>query len=364
MEDRIAMPRSPWSIRALVRRTLWGLAAVAVSLPPAAAFAGISRPNWNPGPPWAPLDPKSGEMLEISNLFWIMAILSGLVLAFVVGLLVYNIVHFTGKDGDPDPRQVFGNRQVEIVWTLIPTVILLFAFAATVKAIHDINSSGTGKVLQIRAIGHQWWWEFQYPSLGVETANEVHIPTGTQIHFHVESYDVIHSFWIPQLTRQIDANPGQDNAVFTELNTPGVYDGACYEYCGVAHAWMKFRAVVQSPAQFSAWAKHEAQPASPSASPLATAADIKAGEHVFLSNTCIECHAIEGTKAGGVVGPNLTHVGSRWAIAAGAAPVDKQDVMGWIRNPATYKQGVYMPGYSELSQKQLSELADYLLSLK
>jgi cytochrome c oxidase subunit 2 len=343
---------------------MWGLAAVLVSMPPAAALANIPRPNWDPGPPWAPLAPQSSEMHEISNLFWIMAIISGVVLAAVVFMLVYSIVNFTGKEGDPEPRQIFGNRQVEILWTIIPTLILLFAFGATVKAIHDINSAGTGKVLQIRAIGHQWWWEFQYPSLGIETANEVHVPTGTQIHFHVESYDVMHSFWIPQLTRQIDANPGQDNAVYTVLNTPGVFDGACYEYCGVEHTWMKFRAVVQTPAQFTAWAKHEAKPQSPTASPLATQASLAAGQKVFLGNTCVECHAIQGTTAGGVVGPNLTHVGSRWSIAAGAVPLDKQNLMAWIGNPSRYKAGVNMPGYPTLTQKQLSALADYLLSLK
>lgn len=325
-------------------------------------MAKTPRPGWHPGPPWAPLAPHSGEVNEISNLFWIMLILSGIIFIGVCGVLIYNIVHFSGKDGDPEPKQVFGNRTVEMIWTILPTLVLLVAFGATVKAIHDINnSSSSGKILQIRAIGHQWWWEFQYPSLGVETANEVHVPAGTRIHFHVESIDVIHSFWIPQLARQVDANPGQDNAIFTTMDTPGVYGGMCYEYCGTSHAWMKFRTVVQTPAQFAAWAKHESTPARMTA-PASSA--IAAGQKVFLSNTCVECHAIQGTTAGGVVGPNLTHFGSRWTIGAGAAPVTKSDLVKWIENPQTYKAGVNMPPYPFLSHKQVSDLADYLLSLK
>lgn len=345
----------------MLRRAIWTVSASLLALVPGAAFADTPRPAWHPGPPWAPLAPASGEVSEISNLFWIMLVLSGVIFAGVCFVLVYNIVHFSGKDGDPEPKQVFGNRTVELIWTIIPTLILLVAFGATVKAIHDINSSGSpaGKSLQIRAIGHQWWWEFQYPGQKVETANEVHIPTGVRVHFHVESYDVIHSFWIPQLTRQLDANPGQDNAVYTEMNRTGVFAGACYEYCGTAHAWMKFRTVVQTPAQFNAWIKHEQTLAATPTSPA-----IAAGRQVFLSNTCVKCHAIQGTTAGGVVGPNLTHFASRWTIGAGAAPITKTDLMNWIENPDTYKPGVVMPPYPFLTHKQVSDLADYLLSLK
>lgn len=372
---RIGMPGEPSSEgrRATGRARFWPrrrwpllLAATVAALTPAATLAATTRPSWSPGPPWAPLAPASGEMSEISNLFWIMLVISGIVFAVVCFALIYSIINFSGKEGDPDPKQVFGNRRIEILWTLIPTLILLIAFGATVKAISDINTSSGGKILQIRAIGHQWWWEFQYPGLGIETANEVHIPAGTRVQIHIQSYDVIHSFWIPQLTRQIDANPGQDNPVFLTTNKVGVYGGDCYEYCGVAHAWMKFRAVVQGPAQFQAWVKNQQRPAPSNvvASSTASAATIAAGRRVFLSQTCVQCHAIQGTTAGGVVGPNLTHLASRWTIGAGAAPMTKSALVAWIRNPQTFKQGVYMPPYPFLTGKQVSDLADYLLSLK
>lgn len=352
-------------LRPLHSRRLPVVGALLAAIWPSIALAAANppRPNWHPGDPYSPVtQPASGEMLEISHLFWIMLILGGLIFIFVCTFLILSIVRFSHRQGDDDtePRQVFGNRQVELAWTIIPTVILLVAFIATVKAMNDINRPADNHaIFDINAIGHQWWWEFQYPQYNFATANEVHIPTNTTVHFHVESYDVVHSFWVPQLQRQIDANPGQDNAVYLKVNSPGVYDGMCYEYCGQAHAWMKFREVVQTPAQFKAWVKHQQQPAVKPSTGLAAA-----GQKVFLRNTCVNCHAINGTSAGGAVGPNLTHVASRWAIAAGAAPVTENDIMQWVRNPYTYKPGVVMPPYPFLSTKDLHALAAYLITLK
>jgi cytochrome c oxidase subunit 2 len=349
------------------------LCLLVAALTPVTALAKTARPPWHPGPPWAPLAPGSGEMLEISNLFWIMLVLSAIVMALVCGLLVTAIVRYSARRGqEGEPRQIFGNRTVEIAWTLIPTIILLFAFIATTKAIHDINMPEKGTILNIRVIGHQWWWEFQYPSLGVVTADELHLPTGVPIHFHIGSADVIHSFWTPQLQRQVDANPGQDNAVYLKVNKPGVYDGDCYEYCGEAHAWMKYEVVVQTPAAFRAWARHQIAPAanpttksrSSTASTTSNAGLLAYGKKVFLSNTCVNCHAVTGTSAGGEVGPNLTHFGSRWTIGAGAAAVNMTNLEGWIANPNTFKEGVLMPPYPFLSKKDIHALAAYLLSLK
>jgi cytochrome c oxidase subunit 2 len=327
---------------------------------PSIALANPPRPQWHPGPPWAPLACKSGEVCEISNLFWIMLGISGIIFLGVATALIVAIVRFSAKEGAPEPTQVFGNRRIELIWTIIPTVILAVAFVATVKAMQDINSPNpTHAMVEVNAIGHQWWWEFQYPAQKIDTANEVHVPTGNYVHFHVESYDVVHSFWTPQLQRQIDANPGLDNAVFLKADSPGVYSGDCYEYCGEAHAWMKFREVVQSPSQFNAWVKHQQKAAAKPSTSVT-----RLGEHVFLSNTCVNCHAITGTSAGGAVGPNLTHFASRWTIGAGAAPVDMNDLEAWIKDPTTYKPGVIMPGYPYLTSKDLHALATYLLSLK
>jgi cytochrome c oxidase subunit 2 len=330
---------------------------------PSLALANPPRPNWDPGDPYAPVtQPHSSEVLEISHLFWVILILGGIILIGIVAAIIISVVRFTHRPGDNDePPQVFGDRRIELLWTIIPTVILMIAFVATVKAMADINNPAAHRSLfDVNAIGHQWWWEFQYPQYKLETANEVHIPTGVVVHFHISSIDVIHSFWVPQLQRQIDANPGPGlvNSVYLTADTPGVFDGACYEYCGVAHAWMKFREVVQSPAQFAAWVKHEQSKA------ITPTGEAAIGKKIFFSQTCVTCHTINGTSAGGTVGPDLTHVGSRWAIAAGAAPVDVTDVAEWIRHPDTYKPGVVMPGFPNLTAPQLHALATYIVSLK
>ncbi|HEX6508979.1 MAG TPA: cytochrome c oxidase subunit II [Chloroflexota bacterium] len=355
-----------WSLRTGIVATC---VLVMFGLAPIVALAKTNRPNWDPGPPWAPLSPGSSEMLEISNLFWVMLVLSGIVFALVCGILITSAVRYSARRGDTgEPRQVFGNRTVEIAWTVIPTLILLVAFIATTKAIHDINTPESGQILNVNVIGHQWWWEFQYPSLGVVTANELHLPSGRPIHFHITSADVIHSFWTAQLQRQVDANPRQDNAVFLKVAKPGVYSGACYEYCGESHAWMKYRVVVQTPAAFAAWAHHEiagaANPSKARGSTAASKSTLVYGSKVFLSNTCVNCHAVTGTPAGGAVGPNLTHIGSRWTIGAGALPMSEPNLESWIYNPSSYKPGVLMPPYPFLSAKDLHALAAYLYSLK
>lgn len=364
------MPGSTWRPSAPTTHRLWtyrrpagflalAIAAVLLAVQPDVALA-IPRPNWNPGAPWAPLTPASHEMRQISDLFWVMLVLSAIIFIGVAGMIVISIVRFTARPDQSEPSQVFGNRTVEVAWTAVPFFILILAFGFTVRAIHDINTPEKGvSILNVNAIGHQWWWQFQYPSLGVDSANEVHVPTGVNIHFHVESADVVHSFWVPRLERQIDANPGQDNAVFVKLNQTGTFDGACYEYCGTAHAWMKFRMIVQTPAQFAAWARHEHAPA---AKPATSQEAL--GQRVFLHNTCIDCHLISGTSASGSAAPDLTHVGSRWSIGAGAVPLDRTNLMAWIRDPSTYKPGANMPPYPLLSKKDLQALAAYLLSLK
>lgn len=369
----VSVPSTPSPERALARHrgpVICGgvLLALAGALIPHAALAATGTwpppiqnpPNWNPGPAWAPVDPQSPEMNLISNLFWVVFGLSAIVMAFVVAFMAVNYLRFSAKPGDPDPPQVYGNQPVEIAWTIIPTAVLVIAFIATTYAIHDINTPAKGGTpLDINAIGHQWWWEFQYPTLGVETAGEVHVPINVPLHFHVESADVIHSFWTPQLQRQIDANPGQDNAVFVKMTRTGIYDGMCYEYCGADHAWMKYQLVAEPKSEFDAWVKQQKKPA-----PAKVHGLVAYGRKVFLNHTCVSCHAITGTAAGGAVAPNLTHVGSRWAIGSGAAPDTIAGLESWIYNPNDYKEGVLMPAYKTLSEKDIKALAAYLYSLK
>jgi cytochrome c oxidase subunit 2 len=347
-------------------RLLGALAALGSAVWPSIALA-VGRPQWHPGGPFSPITtPASDETRSISNLFWAVLGLSGLIFAFVCTLLIVAVVKYSAKSDSPEPRQIFGNRTVEIGWTLIPTVILIFAFYFTVATIRNINAIPNGRILNVFVTGHQWWWEFHYPSgnfgitQDIYTADEVHIPTGITIHFHVGSADVIHSFWTPEIHRQLDANPGQDNAIIVPpLTRAGVFDGDCYEYCGDAHAWMKFRMIVQSPTDFTAWAKQQEKTSNIPTSGLAAT-----GYKLFSSSTCIQCHNVEGTPAGAQVAPNLTHVASRWTIGAGALAMSEANLMLWVHNPDSYKPGVLMPPYPAFSQKDLKALATYLISLK
>jgi cytochrome c oxidase subunit II len=346
---------------------LGALTALGLAVWPSIALA-VKRPQWHPGGPFSPITtPASDETRSISNLFWAVLGLSGAIFTFVCILLIVAVVKYSAKQDAPEPKQRFGDRNVELLWTLIPTFILIIAFFITVRSIRDINTAHAGNVLNVYVTGHQWWWEFHYPSgqygvgqQDIYTADEVHIPTGITVHFHVGSADVIHSFWTPEIHRQLDANPGQDNAIIVPpLTRTGVFDGACYEYCGDAHAWMKFKMVVQTPTDFRAWAKHQSE-----ASIIPTSGLAAAGYKVFISSTCVQCHNVEGTPAGAQVGPNLTHVGSRWTIGAGALPMSQADLARWVSAPDTYKPGVLMPGYPQFSHKDLTALAAYLISLK
>jgi len=322
-------------------------------------------------PALAPLLGHSSETLDISNLFWFILAESGVVFALVMLALFLNMTRFSHKPGhDEEPKQIYGNRRIEIAWTLVPAVILLVAFVATVVVMNQVDAPADAALLNspqplshpraivLNAIGHQWWWEFRLPAYHVVTANEVHVPVNTLIEVKVNSVDVIHSFWVPQLSRQIDATPNNNTIVYIDANHTGTYAGACYEFCGQGHAWMQFRFVVDSMPTFVKWATHEAGlPESPASQPALQ------GEQIFFGQSCGSCHTINGTPANGTAAPNLTHVGRRWAIGGGVLVMSELNLERWIHDPNHWKEGVKMPAFS-FDPQQLHELAAYLYGLK
>ena len=309
-----------------------------------------------------PLHPASRQTHIVTNLFWFILAESAVVFAFVVFVLVLNIVRFSAKKGreTEEPTQVYGNRGVEIGWTLIPAAILAVALGLTIFVMNQINNpaEAAGPTVTIKATGHQWWWQFQYPKSGVVTANEIHIPVNTNIDFEIGSVDVIHSFFVPALSRQIDATPNIRTEAFVFATRTGTYPGACYEYCGADHAWMQFRVVVQTKAKYRAWLAHQAQPAAQPTSPAALN-----GETIFFGATCSNCHTINGTPAAGFAAPNLTHVASRWAIAGGVLTMSQQNLARWVHDPNAYKPGALMPAF-HFNSKDLHDLSAYLAGLK
>ena len=250
-----------------------------------------------------------------------------------------------------------------IVWggIVVPSIILIVAFAFTLVTLKAVAEPAGAPVATIRVVGHQWWWEVHYesaaPDQAVTAANEIHIPVGEPVQFELESADVIHSFWVPQLAGKTDMIPGQTNEMWIEAKQPGVYTGTCGEFCGAQHAHMLLRIVAESPDQYTAWLAGQRRAAAP---PPDSAA---AGLHVFLTTGCANCHTIRGTAAGGNVGPDLTHIASRQTIAAGTLPNTKGNLIGWITDAPAIKPGADMPRMA-VPARDLPTLVAYLETLR
>ncbi len=214
--------------------------------------------------------------------------------------------------------------------------------------------------LTLEVTAHQWWWEVRYrdPVAGrvFTTANEIHIPTGQPVRVILSSPDVIHSFWVPKLAGKMDVIPGVTNVTWIQAAQPGRYRGQCAEFCGLQHARMAFFVTAESPAAFAAW--RQGQLAAPVA--VTDPAAVQ-GSTVFAAR-CASCHTIAGTPAGGLVGPDLSHLASRETLAAGTIPNDPEHLEAWIADPAAIKPGVLMPKVP-LTIAQRSQLVAYLRSL-
>ena len=226
-------------------------------------------------------NPASPEGKAISDLFFAVLVICGVILAIVTGVVAYNLVRSRARPGAGEPRQVFGNRRLEILWTVVPFLVLVWIFALTVQAMR-LSDPGTARPPDLTVIGHQWWWEVRYAKSGVVTANEIHIPVGEKLSVRLESADVIHDFWAPQLGRKMDMIPEWTNHIWLEADRPGTYLGACAEYCGAEHAWMRFLVIAQPLSDFTAWAAHQAQPA-----PAPASGPEKRGRQLFLQMTCV-----------------------------------------------------------------------------
>jgi cytochrome c oxidase subunit 2 len=275
---------------------------------------------------------------------------------------------FSKRVGEPgEPSSVSSDLRLEIAWTVIPALILV---CITVPAIRVIWSSQPYKwpknSLTINVIAHQWWWEFRYPQYGIETADEVHFPIGREIHFQLQSADVIHSFWVPAMGGKRDVIPGQVNELTFVASQTGEFDGQCAEFCGVGHANMRFRAFAQTKAKFAAWVKdQEAPPATPASGSAAAA-----GKKIFDDAPCAICHTIKGEsgfsnkyRADLYRGPDLTHFASRTTFAGSIFKNTPQNVAMWIRDPDAVKPGAKMPALG-IKGKDLKDLVAYLESLK
>jgi cytochrome c oxidase subunit 2 len=304
------------------------------------------------------LEPATTNAREITGLFYTIFYVALAIFIVVEGLLVYFVIRYQRRAGDRLPEQIHGNTPVEIAWTLAPALVLAVVFVLTVRTMSsvDITAQPAGTV-NVRVIGHQWWWEYQYPDLNIITANDLHVPVGEVVQLTLESDNVIHSFWVPQLTGKTDVVPGHQNHTWLRAETAGEYHGQCAEFCGAQHAHMLFQVIAQPRAEFDAWVKQQQNP------PAAPGADAARGADVFAKGACIGCHTIQGTKGQGKVGPNLTHFGSRLTIGAGVLSNTPENLALWLKNPQAVKPENDMPNLG-LSDADIRSLVAYLESLK
>lgn len=304
-------------------------------------------------------NPSSPDMEAMADLtYYIIAISIG-ILAIIVVSVTYIIIRYRKKQGDDsEPFQNFGDLRLEIVWTLIPVAIVAVLFQLTCNTMKAVDPTVRNEEPDIIVIGHQWWWEFYYPKSGVLTANEMHIPVGKKLLLRIESIDVIHDFWIPELGPKIDAVPGHTNHLWFASGEEGIYLGACAEFCGTQHANMRIRVISESEEKFNEWQKQ--QLVVPRTPRTGTAGD---GAELFETKACMNCHSIKGTPATARIGPDLTHLNTRQTIGAGVLTNTPENLAKWLTNPQKYKQGSLMPNM-KLSDSEVEAIVAYLEGLK
>lgn len=437
----------------------WAHAALLGALVLGLAACGGEYPNstFNPNTEYnAAIDALWDKLL-----FW-----GTLVFVGVETALVYTIFRFRRRPGGATPKQVHGNTALEITWTAIPAVILIFIAIPTVRTIFKTQAKAAPDALQVEVIGHQWWWEFRYPQYGITTANELYLPNGRTANFKLTTFDVLHSFWIPQMGGKRDLVSNRTNYVWFTPNKDlpsSAWNGYCAEFCGASHANMRFRVFNVTAEDFEKWAAHQKQPAifpvavaapavtgavapvpsgtgstpvllasmqqPTAAAPAAPAAagavaapapaevpvwvfprekletefkhtiptapittaisfdestlakgDATRGKDIYSRSSCIGCHVVKGNPmSAGVVGPNLTHVGTRYTIAGGLYPNDAKHLAYWIKSAPHMKPGSIMPSLGKgvtdpktkmvvnlggLTDADIADIVAYLQALK
>jgi cytochrome c oxidase subunit II len=301
---------------------------------------------------WSTLAPAGQDAAEVSRLFWIMLSGGAVIWSLVAGLLIY---------ANWRRRALWSARRG--VWLIVvggvavPSVVLAALLAYGMPVLAGQQAAAAAGSLRVHVSGEQWWWRIRYELADgafLEVANELRLPLGQVTEVVLTSADVIHSFWVPSLAGKVDMIPGRLTRLTLEPTRAGRFRGVCAEYCGASHARMAFAVDVVEPADFAAWLAAQARPSLPD----------EAGPALFSAAGCASCHTIRGTSAAATIGPDLTHVGSRFAIGAGALPNTRDNLARWIADPHAIKPEVLMPPFRGLSQDDLGALASYLRELR
>lgn len=301
------------------------------------------------------MHPAGVGAAQTAQLFWWMAAGAAVLWLLVVGMAVYA----TFVNPERHSRR-FAMGIVTIGGIVVPVVVLAGLLVYSLRLMPALMAPGDGLVITVS--GERWWWRVRYEAPGrapVISANEIRLPAGQRVEFRLLSPDVIHSFWIPSLGGKIDMIPGRENRLVLHPERVGDFRGVCAEYCGTAHALMAFSVKVMAPAAFDEWLAQQAAPARPPAGELA-----QRGQAKFLQQGCGACHRIAGTRATGVIGPDLTHLGSRATLGAGTLPMSRDNLRRWIAHTGAVKPGVLMPSYGMLDEATLTAIATYLAELQ
>jgi cytochrome c oxidase subunit 2 len=306
------------------------------------------------------LDPKGPVAAEIATLSWLMFGLATVIFLIVMGLLLYILFWRARRETaeEPEPNPALDRKF--IIWggIVIPTIILVALFFFNLWTMAAIAAPAGSDEIVIEMVGHQFWWEVHYPDQRITTANEIHLPVGRPVQLRLTSADVIHSFWVPELTGKMDLLPNRVNSFWIQADQAGTYYGECAEFCGIQHAKMAFIVVAEPEEQFAAWLVQQAQPA-----PEPTDEIVQRGQQIFLGSACVYCHTIKGTNATGTLGPDLTHLASRYTLAAGTVENNSGNLAGWIIDPHSIKPGNLMPP-TNLTGPELQALLAYLETLE
>ncbi|MEI6351212.1 MAG: cytochrome c oxidase subunit II [Verrucomicrobiota bacterium] len=301
--------------------------------------------------------PGSPQAEAILWLFKVTMAFMAAILLVVTSLVLYSAARFRARPGQPEPAQVAGNKRLELAWTAVPVLIVIYLTILTIRGM-SLSDPAVNRPADLVVTAHQFWWEVRYPKSGVVTANEIHIPAGQKMLLRLESADVIHDFSVPKLARKMDMIPGHPNFIWLESNQPGIYLGQCAEYCGAQHAGMRFRVIAEPPEQFAAWEQAQLAPA-----PKPATAEAERGAELFRKMTCYNCHNIKGSGLNVQFGPDLTHLASRRSLAADVLENNRENLARWLADPQAIKPGTLMPNY-RLTKEQVDDLTTYLETLK
>jgi len=296
---------------------------------------------------------------DINKLLLEYLALAALIFIIVAFMTIVGAIKYRAGKKKDEPKQVFGNKKLEITWTILPLIAVTIFFFLTMNVMRRINQPFSNKDHpDIVIVAHQFWWEMKYPKDGFVTANELHIPAGKKLLMRIRSADVIHSWWVPELGRKTDAIPGRLNYTWIDADTAGVYEGTCSEYCGAQHATMRIKVIAQPEKEYEKWVANQRK-----IPPQPVDSISIAGARMFQRMTCANCHTIAGTPADSHIGPDLTHLGSRTTILSGLLDNNKHNMKRWLKNPQKVKGGSRMPNFM-LTGDEINALSTYLEGLK